>query len=520
MAPTALLSVSDKQGLVPFARVLIENYGFKLLSSGGTANLLEDAGLEVTRVSDYTGAPEILGGRVKTLHPRIHGGILAKRGNQVHNSDLAQQKIAHIDLVVVNLYPFNETISNPEVEWDEAIENIDIGGPTLIRASAKNHENVAILTSPDQYNKFLEAMEKGSGSIDIEFRKKLAYEAFELTAKYDICISNWLNKKTAQKESSWLKEISLKQVLRYGENPHQASSWYSSKGQGWGAAEQLQGKELSTNNLLDLEAAINTILEFGYSSESSKESIQPASVVVKHTNPCGVAISDSISSALKLALNADRVSAFGGIIALNSTVDKDAALEIKSLFLECIVAPDFSSEAREILSSKSNLRLLKLAKSAIDKAPRENIRSILGGVLIQEKDDVKTNPNTWKVVTERKPNIKEKNDLEFAWKLVKHVRSNAIVIASGGQSLGIGAGQMNRVGSAQIALEAAGEKAKEAVLASDGFFPFEDTVNLAAEKGISAIIQPGGSIRDDASISACNKLGISMILTSKRHFLH
>jgi len=520
MAPVALLSVSDKSGLVPLAEALHRTHGYQLLSSGGTAKVLEQAGLPVTRVSEHTGAPEILGGRVKTLHPRVHGGILAKRGDASHQADLEQQNIAPIDVVVVNLYPFRETIARPDVTWDQAIENIDIGGPAMVRAAAKNHADVAVLTSPDQYDRLLTAMAESGGSVPSELRRQLALEAFQHTASYDTAISRWMADQTAAEDSPWLEAVPLRQTLRYGENPHQKARWFSHPKQGWGGAIQLQGKELSTNNLLDLEAALATVREFGYGADGSAPALQPAAVVVKHTNPCGVAIGASIPAALTRALDADRVSAFGGIIAINGVVEATAARELTSLFLECVVAPGFTPEAREVLAAKANLRLLELAPQAIDLAGPDHVRSILGGLLVQDLDDQAITPADWTVASQRPPTPQEKQDLEFAWRLVRHVRSNAIVVAKDGQSLGVGAGQMNRVGSARIALEAAGDKAQAAVLASDGFFPFDDTVRLAASHGITAVIHPGGSMRDADSIKACDELGLAMQLTGRRHFLH
>lgn len=460
MAPVALLSVSDKSGLVPLAEALHRTHGYQLLSSGGTAKVLEQAGLPVTRVSEHTGAPEILGGRVKTLHPRVHGGILAKRGDASHQADLEQQNIAPIDVVVVNLYPFRETIARPDVTWDQAIENIDIGGPAMVRAAAKNHADVAVLTSPEQYDRLLTAMAESGGSVPSKLRRQLALEAFQHTASYDTAISRWMADQTAGEESPWLEAVPLLQTLRYGENPHQKARWFSHPKQGWGGAIQLQGKELSTNNLLDLEAALATVREFGYGADGSAPALQPAAVVVKHTNPCGVAIGASIPAALTRALDADRVSAFGGIIAINGVVEATAARELTSLFLECVVAPGFTPEAREVLTAKANLRLLELAPQAIELAGPDHVRSILGGLLVQDLDDQAITPADWTVASQRPPTPQEKQDLEFAWRLVRHVRSNAIVVAKDGQSLGVGAGQMNRVGSARIALEAAGEKAQ------------------------------------------------------------
>ncbi len=520
MAPTALLSVSNKEGLLPLAKALSEKHGYNLLSSGGTAKVLENASLPVTRVSDYTGAPEILGGRVKTLHPKIHGGILAKRGVKAHEEDVKKNQIPFIDLVVVNLYPFRETISKADVNWEKAIENIDIGGPAMVRAAAKNHQHVAVLTSPDQYEDFLNKLNSQGEGLTHQIRQKLAIEAFEHTAAYDIAISQWMNDQSATKSSIWLEAAPQKQLLRYGENPHQKAVWYSKEQIGWGGADQLQGKDLSTNNLLDLEAALSTVREFGYGLKGRSPRIKPAAVVVKHTNPCGAAISNHIETALTKALDGDRVSAFGGIVALNSAVNASTAKELVSLFLECVVAPDFEREALNILSSKKNLRLLRLPPNAIDPTSNNQVRSIQGGFLVQDEDNKIIDSSAWKVTTKLLPTNKEMEDLKFAWSLVRHVRSNAILVASAGQSLGIGAGQMNRIGSAKLALDSAGGDANGAVLASDGFFPFDDTVRLAARYGITAIIQPGGSIKDEESISACNELGISMVTTGQRHFLH
>ncbi len=348
MAPTALLSVSDKRGVVPLAEALHRLHGYQLLSSGGTAKVLEEAGLPVTRVADHTGAPEILGGRVKTLHPRIHGGILARRGDPAHEADLLAQKIDPIDVVVVNLYPFRETVAAPDVSWDAAIENIDIGGPTMVRSAAKNHAHVAVLTSPEQYDNFLEALSASTGGVDANVRRQLALEAFAHTAAYDVAISRWMQSRPelqpavdANSQAAalpWLEALPLRQTLRYGENPHQKAAWFSSP-VGWGGAKQLQGKELSTNNLLDLEAALATVREFGYGTEGLHRAEQAAAVVVKHTNPCGVAVGDGVSIALTRALDGHRISAFGGIVALNFVVDGRAGKELTSLFVECVVAP-------------------------------------------------------------------------------------------------------------------------------------------------------------------------------------
>jgi len=514
MAPTALLSVSDKQGLVPLAEGLLAA-GYRLLSSGGTAAALAAAGLPVIRVAEHTGAPEILGGRVKTLHPRIHGGILARRDDPAHQADLEAQGIAPIDVVVVNLYPFRQTVADPAVAFETAVENIDIGGPAMVRAAAKNHADVVVLTDPDQYPDFLAAL--AAGAVDGAMRRRLALAAFVHTAAYDSAISGWLAGRLAAEEPLRL-ELPLRQTLRYGENPHQGATWYSQPDAGWGAAQQLQGKELSYNNLIDLEAALATVREFGYGPDGA--GLQPAAVVIKHTNPCGVATGGSTVEALRRALDADRVSAFGGIVALNTGVDAAAAEELAGLFLECVVAPAFDGDALQRLAAKANLRLLLLPAAAIDRAEHLQLRSVLGGLLVQAADDGPIEPDHWQVLSERQPTPAELEDLRFAWRVVRHVRSNAIAVARDGQSLGIGAGQMNRVGSARIALAAAGERARGAVLASDGFFPFDDTVRLAAAEGITAVIQPGGSVRDADSIAACNELGLAMLATGRRHFLH
>lgn len=520
MAPTALLSVSDKEGLVPLAQGLLAA-GYGLLSSGGTAAALQAADLPVTKVAEHTGAPEILGGRVKTLHPRIHGGILARRDDPSHQADLEAQGIAPIDVVVVNLYPFRQTVADPAVAFDVAIENIDIGGPAMVRAAAKNHADVAVLTSPEQYGDFLVALR--DGRVDQVLRRRLALAAFEHTASYDAAISTWLARRLAPDQApdqaaesgSLALSLPVRQSLRYGENPHQPATWYSLPDAGWGAAGQLQGKELSYNNLIDLDAALATVREFGFGVDA-----MPAAVVVKHTNPCGVATGSATGEALARALDADRISAFGGIVALNTPVDGAAAERLTSLFLECVVAPRFDAAALEHLASKPNLRVLELEPAAIGRAARQQLRSVLGGVLAQQFDDEPVETGGWQVVSDRQPTAAEQSDLSFAWKLVRHVRSNAITVARAGQSLGIGAGQMNRVGSARLALEAAGEHARGAVLASDGFFPFDDTVRLAARHGITAVIQPGGSVRDAESIQACNELGLAMVVTGRRHFLH
>jgi phosphoribosylaminoimidazolecarboxamide formyltransferase/IMP cyclohydrolase len=515
MAPNALLSVSDKEGLVPLAQNLLDQ-GYRLISSGGTAQALAAAGLPVTRVAEVTGAPEILGGRVKTLHPAIHGGILAKREDPDHQRDMEARGIEPIDVVVVNLYPFSRKVARADVTWEEAIEQIDIGGPAMVRAAAKNHAHVAVLTDPAQYPAFVEALK--AGAVDQALRRRLALEAFQHTAAYDAAISAWWAGQTAS-EAPLKLELPVLQTLRYGENPHQAATWHGSPSVGWGAARQLQGKALSYNNLMDLEAALACVREFGYDDHPTPPPLA-AAVVIKHTTPCGVATGMTATEALRRALDADAVSAFGGIVALNRPVDAACAEGLTSLFLECVVAPGYSEEACARLATKPNLRVLELSGGAVAGAPRQQLRSLLGGVLAQESDDQEVEPETWTVASARQPGEREWLDLRFAWQVVRHVRSNAIVVASCGQTLGIGAGQTNRVGAARLALEAAGEGARGAVLASDGFFPFADTIRLAAAHGIHAVIQPGGSLRDAESIAECDVHSMAMVITGRRHFLH
>lgn len=510
MTPTALLSVSDKTGLAHLATTLQQRHGFQLICSGGTARLLgENAGLAVTTVADHTGAPELLDGRVKTLHPRIHGGILADRHKPEHLEELQRQGIPPIDLVVVNLYPFEATVADAAVAWDQATAVIDVGGPAMLRAAAKNHAHVSVLTAPDQYGPFLEAL--AAGSLDLQQRRRLALAAFRHSARYDAAISQWLG---AQLEDPDPLQLTLpqRQRLRYGENPHQSALWYGESQVGWGAARQLQGKQLSFNNLLDLDAALTSVQEF--------PSDLAAAVVVKHTNPCGVATGADLATALRRALAADAVSAFGSVVAVNQPLDAAAAAQLASIFVECAVAPGVSTEALECLARKSNLRLLTMDPGAAVGASGQQLRAILGGVLAQQRDHQPVDRSTWQVVSTAQPDALLLAELDFAWRVVRHVRSNAIVVSKDQQTLGIGAGQMNRVGAAELALAAAGEHSHGAVLASDGFFPFPDTVHLAAGAGIRALIQPGGSKRDEESIAACNARGLVMICTGRRHFLH
>ncbi len=514
MARLALLSVSNKTGLVQLARSLQEEFNFEFISSGGTAKVLQNAGLTVTKVADYTGSPEILGGRVKTLHPRIHGGILARRDNSQDVVDLQDNQIRPIDLVVVNLYPFTETIAKDGVSLSEAIEQIDIGGPAMLRASSKNFAHLTVLCDPAQYEEYLMQLRQNDGEVSLEFRQQAALKGFLHTSEYDRAISSYLSNQISQDEEI-PQQFSLvgKQVqsLRYGENPHQSAAWYQTgiTASGWAAATKLQGKELSYNNLVDLEAARRIITEF---------TDTPAAAVLKHTNPCGVALGNSLLEAYQKAFNADSISAFGGIVALNQPIDAATATELTKTFLECVVAPGCEDDASEIISAKSKLRVLILPD--LQSGAKQTIKVIAGGFLMQAADDILSDTNKWQIVTEKKPTQKEIEELLFAWKVCKHVKSNAIVITGDRTTLGVGAGQMNRVGAVKIALDQAGEKAKGSFLASDGFFPFDDSVKTAASAGITGIIQPGGSLRDQDSINAANQLGLTMVFTGNRHFLH
>ena len=512
MTGLALLSVSDKTGIVELGKALVEEFGFKIVSSGGTAKTLQSAGIPVTKVGDYTGSPEILGGRVKTLHPKIHGGILANLDSESHQQDLQANDITPFDLVAVNLYPFEQTVANPDCTLQDAIEKIDIGGPTMVRASAKNYNHVTILTNPSNYDEYLTELRENSGKTTLEFRQKMSAQAFAMTANYDQAICSYFAR--VNPETSNYKGIGGDKVatLRYGENPHQKASWYQSGNQatGWTSANQLQGKELSYNNLVDLEAARRIVCEF--------PDDEPAAVVIKHTNPCGIAVGETLIDAYTKAYEADSMSAFGGIVALNRPIDVPTAEAMTKIFLECIIAPGCSDEAKAVLAKKSKLRVLIMED--MTSGSQDNIKAIAGGFLVQENDTQIELPETWKIVTEKQPNEEQLAELLFAWKTVKHVKSNAIAITKGRTTLGIGAGQMNRVGAVKIAIEQAGEKAKDAYLASDAFFPFDDSVRTCAAAGISFIIQPGGSIRDQDSIDAANELGLVMVFTGARHFLH
>ncbi|MBW4551780.1 MAG: bifunctional phosphoribosylaminoimidazolecarboxamide formyltransferase/IMP cyclohydrolase [Aphanocapsa sp. GSE-SYN-MK-11-07L] len=513
MARLALLSASDKTGLVELAQQLISEFGFDLISSGGTAKALQAAGLPVTKVADYTGAPEILGGRVKTLHPRIHGGILARRDLDSDLQDLEQQQIRPIDLVVVNLYPFEQTIQQPDITLAEATEQIDIGGPAMLRAAAKNFAHLTVLCAPAQYADYLQEMRQHNGEPSLSFRQACALQVFQHTAKYDLAIANYLSHLATPTGLPALLTLTGQQhqTLRYGENPHQTAAWYQTEPTptGWAAASQLQGKELSYNNLVDLEAARRLIAEF---------SDRPAAAIIKHTNPCGVAEADTLSAAYERAFAADATSAFGGIVAVNRPLDAATVTAMTQTFLECIVAPGCEPEAVAILQAKSKLRVLILPD--LESGSAVTVQAIAGGFLAQTSDSQPIQPDAWQVVSQAQSTPEQWAELVFAWKVVKHVKSNAIVITKAGATLGVGAGQMNRVGSVELAIAQAGSQASGAVLASDGFFPFDDSVRAAAAAGITAIVQPGGSLRDSDSIKAADELGMVMVLTQMRHFLH
>ena len=505
----ALVSVSNKDGIEDFCRELVK-LGYAIFSTGGTAAVLKRAGIAVVDVADYTGFPEIMDGRVKTLHPKVHGGILADRDKAQHRAAMEEHGIQAIDIVVVNLYPFEESIKKPDVTLEEAIENIDIGGPTMVRAAAKNHRHVIILVDPGDYGWVLEALRE-RGDLTQEERRRLAAKAFAHTGRYDSLITAYLEKTLGEELPINLGLFFHKaQELRYGENPHQKAAFYAEGGEPWGLARarQLQGKELSYNNLLDLHSVLALALEFD----------DPVAVIAKHNNPCGVAVGDSPSQAYVRALECDPVSAYGGILAFNREVDEETAREIAKIFVEAIIAPGFSQEAREVFSAKANLRLLELNPWP-EKMQGWDLRRVAGGLLVQE-------PNTLlfgdelRVVTKREPTEEEWKDLTFAWRVVKHVKSNAIVLAKGGQTVGIGAGQMSRVDSVKIAIMKAQVPTQNSVLASDAFFPFPDGVEEAAKAGVKAVIQPGGSIRDKEVIEAADRLGVAMVFTGTRHFRH
>jgi phosphoribosylaminoimidazolecarboxamide formyltransferase / IMP cyclohydrolase len=531
----ALLSVSDKTGLVEFARELVTKYGVELIATGGTKKALADAGLPVKDVSELTGLPEILDGRVKTLHPAIYAGLLAKRDKPEHMRTLAEHHLPEIDLVVCNLYPFEKTVAKPGVTEEEVIENIDIGGPCMVRAAAKNFDAVAVVTEPFMYRKFLQHLEANDGQTTREMRQKLARFAFSRVEDYDRAIETFFfrNQPSLDKFEALHLSFDHAMTLRYGENPHQHATFYRDVGlipqcdetnvfqppapprPCIASAKNLHGKELSYNNILDLDSALNLVREFP----------GPAAVVVKHNNPCGAACASTLAEAFTGAWEGDPLSAFGGILAFNRPVDSATAeaLATGQRFVECIIAPDFETEAFTILTTKptwkKNVRLLKTGP--LTGQPQGlDYRRVDGGLLVQTRDVGADNPDQWKVVTKKKPTEDEFHALWFAWLVCKHVKSNAIVLAKGMQVVGVGAGQMSRVDSVQIAIRKARERARGSVLASDAFFPFRDNVDTAAAAGVTAIVQPGGSQRDAESIAACDEHGLAMVFTGVRHFRH
>ncbi len=519
----ALISVSDKTGIAAFATKLHER-GIELVSTGGTFSHLRDAGLPVLEVASLTGFPEMMDGRVKTLHPKIHGGILAKRDNAAHRDALAQHNITPIDLVIVSLYPFEKTrASNASAE--DIIENIDIGGPAMIRAAAKNHDDVCVLVDAQDYDMLLGALDEAN-STHFEFRERLAAKAFARTAAYDAAISQWLAAKTEQNFPGWFAcGGALAQPLRYGENPHQQAALYRSDGQISGvlSAVQIQGKELSYNNINDTDAAFELVCEFNPKQDA-------AVAIIKHANPCGVAVGTTLVEAYRKALRCDPVSAFGGVVAMNQRLDEAAAAEIVKIFTEVIIAPDASSKAREIISEKKNLRLLLTGGLADPRRHGLSVKSIAGGFLAQSRDGVNADDIEFKTVTKRQPNEREMQDLRLAFKIAKHVKSNTIVYVRQGASVGIGAGQMSRVDAARIAAikavdaaQAAGDEralTQGSVAASDAFFPFADGLEVVISAGATAVVQPGGSMRDQDVIDAADKAGIAMVFSGVRHFRH
>ncbi|MGM7703519.1 bifunctional phosphoribosylaminoimidazolecarboxamide formyltransferase/IMP cyclohydrolase [Pseudalkalibacillus sp. Hm43] len=505
----ALVSVSNKEGLIPFVEGLIEQ-GIEIVSTGGTKKAIEEAGLKVTGISDVTGFPEILDGRVKTLHPNIHGGLLAVRENEDHMAQIGEHNITPIDFVVVNLYPFKETISKPDVTFEDAIENIDIGGPSMLRSAAKNHASVTVAVDPADYAPILEEL-KTNSAVSAETKRRLAAKVFRHTAAYDALIAQYLTEE--EFPETYTITYEKKQSLRYGENPHQQAAFYEvpiGDPSTIAKAKQLHGKELSFNNLNDADAALQIIQEFD----------EPAVVAVKHTNPCGVGVGKTLAEAYQLAYEADPISIFGGIVATNEEVDAETAQMMREIFLEIIIAPSFSEEARSILTEKKNLRLLQIEPKTVATEVNRRIQSVSGGALIQQEDHYGFDNAELKVATKREPTEAEWADLKLGWQIVKHVKSNAIVLAKDNRTIGVGAGQMNRVGAAKIALEQAGANVEGSSMASDAFFPMSDTVEAAAKAGVTAIIQPGGSIRDQESIDKADEYGITMVMTGVRHFKH
>ena len=508
----AIISVSDKTGIIPFAAGLIEA-GYEIISTGGTKKALDAAGLKTIGISEVTGFPEIMDGRVKTLHPKVHGGLLAIRDNEKHQQEMRENGIEPIDMIVVNLYPFKQTIEKPGVTYEDAIENIDIGGPTMLRSAAKNHKFVTVVVDAADYDTVLAEI-KENGDTTFETRRRLAAKVFRHTASYDTYISRYLTEQAGELEpESLTMTFTRKQSLRYGENPHQSATFYAGKKQGYSIAwaEQLHGKELSYNNIQDADATLQILKEFQ----------EPAMVAVKHKNPCGVGLGANALEAWQRAYEADPVSIFGGIVASNREIDLATAEAMKPVFLEIILAPSFTKEAFEHLATKKNIRLMTFDPS-MENGDDKMFISVRGGMLEQTIDNKSTEDYELNVVTEKKPTDAELQDLFLAMKICKHVRSNAITVAKDGKIVGIGAGQMNRVGAAHIAFEEAKGKGVTTglCLASDAFFPFDDVVKMAAQYGVTAIIQPGGSVRDEDSIKACNELGIAMVFTGVRHFKH
>jgi len=509
----ALISVSDKKGLLDFVKQLI-TFDYEIISTGGTFKLLHENGIPVKMIDEVTGFPEIMDGRVKTLHPKVHGGLLCLRNNENHTKQAKENHIEMIDLVLVNLYPFKETIAKENVTLVDAIENIDIGGPSMLRSAAKNHLFVTVICDANDYQKVIEEI-KTHGDTTFETRQQLAAKVFRHTAAYDATIAGFLTERVGESEPENLTvTFTKKQSLRYGENPHQKACFYAGKPQGFSMAfaQQLHGKELSYNNIQDGDAALNIVKEFMN---------EPVMVAVKHKNPCGVGIGKNVQEAWQRCYDADPVSIFGGIVATNQTIDEATAEAMKSVFLEIILAPKFTDKALEILAAKKNIRLMTFDISRKNE-DKNLLLSVNGGLLVQETDHASIEDYEIKVVTEKTPTELEMNDLLFAMKVCKHVKSNAITVTKDVHTVGVGAGQMNRVGAAQVALEQAKSAGITAgiALASDAFFPFDDVVKLAHKYGVSAIIQPGGSVRDEDSIKACNELGISMVFTGKRHFKH
>ena len=519
----ALISVSDKTGLEELVKTLHE-FGVEILSTGGTSKLIASMGIPVRSVSDYTGFPEMLDGRVKTLHPKIHGGLLSLRDNEGHMEQVKKHNIELIDMVVVNLYPFEKTVSKPDVELEEAIENIDIGGPSMLRSAAKNFKDVVVVCSPNRYKEVMEELKKNKGAISEGLHFKLGVEVFEKTSKYDGAIYGYLKKQLDARCSmldagceSFPEVLELRfdkaQDLRYGENPHQKAAFYKDKNinvVGISNAIQLHGKELSFNNIIDLDAALEIVKEFNC----------PAASIIKHTNPCGAATADNLTNAYNDALDCDRISSFGSIVGLNRPVDiKTAEAIIHAGFTECIIAPSYEKQALDILKEKKNLRLIETGElKGIEKD--YDLKKVVGGLLIQDRDILCIEEKDLKVVTKGKPTKKEIASLLFGWKIAKHVRSNAIVLCQGTKTVGVGAGQMSRVDSMIIAIQKSGNRSKGSTCASDAFFPKEDAIEEAKKAGITSIIQPGGSIRDEYVIKACDDAGISMVFTGARHFKH